>query len=90
MILPESDYFKYIYPNQYSILDPIGIPCMLRSDLRTSFLSYYSRTPNTRIRRYEFGTVIKSNRDHNSLINRYSASIDNIWLQKYPFILYIQ
>ena len=82
------DYFRYIYPNQYSILDSFGFPCLLRPDLRTSFLSYYTRTPNTNIRRYEFGNVMKSNRDHNSYISRYFASIDNIWLQKYYFFYY--
>ena len=82
LVIPQTPYLRYKYPKQYAILDSLGIPCMLRTDLRTSFLSYYVRTPNSQIRRYEFGTVIRSSRE-NSYTSRFSASIDNIWIQKY-------
>ena len=68
-MVPQTPYFRYLwtpcwgvtrrYPNQYAILDSFGTPCFLRADLRTSFLTYIMRTANTRVRRYEFGNVMR-------------------------------
>ena len=94
IILPQTDYFRYLFffqiplihrfPKQSAILDAFGTPSILRPDLRTSFLTYFGRCVNTTIRRYEFGTVFKAalGRGGDSTY-QYSASIDNVWLQKY-------
>lgn len=71
------------YPNQYSILDSFGTPCFIRADLRTSFLAYIMRTPNTRVRRYEFGNVMRMNRECSKSATQEYASIDAIWRQKW-------
>ena len=71
------------YPNQYSILDSFGTPCFIRADLRTSFLAYIMRTPNTRVRRYEFGNVMRMNRECSKSAAQEYASIDAIWRQKW-------
>ena len=70
------------YPKQSAVLDAIGTPCILRPDLRTSFLTYYGRGVNTAIRRYEFGYVFKSltNCGGDSSY-QYPGSVDNGWLQ---------
>ena len=93
IVLPQTDYFRYLlillfvlirsFPKQSAILDAFGTPSILRPDLRTSFLTYYGRCVNTTIRRYEFGTVFKAalGRGGDSTY-QYSASIDNVWLQK--------
>ena len=70
------------YPKQSAVLDAIGTPCILRPDLRTSFLTYYGRGVNTAIRRYEFGYVFKSPTNCGGDSSyQYSASVDNVWLQ---------
>ena len=75
------------YPNGVSFLNKIGTPCLLRSDLRSSFLFYYSRMMNTQIRRYEIGSVARTNNtDEQVLFKQHTCSIDNIWLQRYSFI----
>ena len=78
------------YPNGVSLLNKIGTPCLLRSDLRGSFLSYYSRMMNTQIRRYEIGSVARMNsttgNNEQVLFKQHTCSIDNIWLQRYSFI----
>lgn len=75
------------YPNGVSLLNKKGIPCLLRSDLRSSFLSYYSRMINTQIRRYEIGRVTRTkSSDERDLVTQHACSIDNIWLQRYSFI----
>ena len=92
MVVPQTPYFRYLsgrprgvirrYPNQYAILDSFGTPCFLRADLRTSFLTYIMRTANTRVRRYEFGNVMKMNSECNKCGVQSFASIDTIWQQK--------
>ena len=73
---------KQRYPKQSAVLDAIGTPCILRPDLRTSFLTYYGRGVNTAIRRYEFGYVFKSPTNCGGDSSyQYSASVDNVWLQ---------
>lgn len=78
---------EFRYPNGVSFLNKIGTPCLLRSDLRSSFLSYYSRMINTQIRRYEIGRVTRTkSSDERDLVTQHACSIDNIWLQRYSFI----
>ena len=93
LVVPQTPYFRYLwapcwgvtrrYPNQYAILDSFGTPCFLRADLRTSFLTYIMRTANTRVRRYEFGNVMRMNRECNKCGVQAFASIDTIWQQKW-------
>ena len=70
------------YPNRYPVLNCFGTVCLLRPDLRTSFLVYISRTPSTRIRRYEFGDIYRQSAQ-NGVYTKLMGSIDTIWVQRF-------
>lgn len=77
------------YPNGVPFINKMGMPCLLRSDLRSSFLSYFSRMTNRQIRRYEIGPVTWiDNSPKEIMLTQYTCSIDNIWLQRFWFIGY--
>lgn len=66
-----------------AFLDSLGTPSLLRTDLRTSFLSFFSQTNYYPIRRYEFGPTFLKKKNHGvDTVCVQACSIDNVWVQK--------
>lgn len=83
VLMPYNKYIQELYPKAYLLLDRAGTPVALRPDLRVSFALYCVRNLVSRVRRYEFAPIFRSqDLAGGRPLQNYVASVDNVWLIK--------